>query len=246
MKELENSHVFLTGGSRGLGLEICRTLLQSGNRVTTTARAMTSDLVELSQTHGRQLRFFPCDLSDQAQVDGLIENAELLTEVYDGFVSNAGVGTEGLLTLLPPRTIRHCMDVNLFAPILITQAILKGMLNHQKGGSLVLVASICAHHGQGGLSAYAAAKAGLCGFSKGVARDYGPRGIRSNVVLPGFLETDMTRSLDSNQRAKITQRTALKRTAQTSEIAQVIMHLLSPDASFTTGSEYVVDGGLTG
>jgi 3-oxoacyl-[acyl-carrier protein] reductase len=196
MKDLKNKRFFVTGGTRGLGLEICQALLESNAKVVTCARSITPELKNLQSNFGDAISFIQADLSSEESIESLIEQAGLVTNPVDGFVANAALGADGLLTLMPKSSIRQTLDINLYSVILLTQAILKGLLASEIKGSLVFISSVCAHQGFKGLSVYAATKAGLCGLSKSIAREYGKRGIRSNVVLPGFLKTEMTESLE--------------------------------------------------
>ena len=246
MNDFKNKRFFVTGGTKGLGLEICQALLNSSARVVTCARSKTTELEDLEFKFGDAISFIQADLSSEESVVSLIEEAGLVSDPFDGFVANAALGADGLLTLMPKSDIRQALDINLYSVILLTQAILKGFLASEIKGSLVFISSVCAHRGFKGLSVYAATKAGLCGLSKSIAREYGKRGIRSNVVLPGFLKTDMTASLESNQTEKIRRRSALNRLGTPTEIASTVLHLLSESSNFTTGSECVIDGGLTG
>lgn len=220
MKNLKNKRFFVTGGTRGLGLEICSALLNAHAKVITCARSKTPDLETLETNFGDAITFIQADLSCEKSVESLIGQAGLVTNPLDGFVANAAIGPDGLLTLMPKPDIRQALDINLYSVILLTQAILKGLLASEIKGSLVFISSVCAHQGFKGLSVYAATKAGLCGLSKGIAREYGKRGIRSNVVLPGFLATEMTAPLESNQTEAIRRRTALNRLGTPSEIVK--------------------------
>src|SRR5690606_20335889 len=123
--------------------------------------------------------------------------------------ANAAIGTEGLLTLTSKNRIEECLQVNLLSVILLSREVLKGMLS--RGGSLVFVSSITATRGYAGLSVYSATKGALLSFSRSLAREYGPRGIRSNCILPGFLETEMTGTLANEDRERIQRRTSLQR-----------------------------------
>ena len=245
MDDLNNKRFFVTGGSKGLGLELCRALLKSNASVVTCARSQTAELEALGSEFGNSLSFIKADLSNETGVLSLIDQAGMLTTTFDGFFANAAIGTDGLLTMMPKPKIRQALDINLYSVILMTQAILKGFLASETKGSLVFISSICANRGFKGLSVYAATKAGLCRFSKSIAREYGQRGIRSNVVLPGFLKTNMTASLHSNQTEAVRRRTPLNRLGMPSEIVHTVLHLLSESSNFTTGSECVIDGGLT-
>ena len=235
----------MTGGSRGLGKAICEMLLKSEASVITTARNTSPGIQALIQRFGKRFEFIPCDLSDKDQLETLLREARLLQHPVDGMVANAAIGIEGLLTMLSTNEIQHSLQLNLHATILVTQAVLKGMLAHERSGSLVFISSVCAHQGFKGLSVYAAAKAGLCGFSKGIAREYGSRGIRSSAILPGFLQTEMTQNLNASQLESIRKRTSLKQLGKTGDVTQTVSHLLSDESRYITGSEFVIDGGLT-
>ncbi len=232
----------VTGGSRGLGLAICRRLLTDGWRVVTASRQLSPELTELMAASEGQLEHCCVDLAEPASTRQLSEQARLLDGV-DAFVANAAVGTEGLLTLTSEREIRASIEVNLLAPMLLTREVLKGMLAGG-GGSLVFISSVAARTGLSGLASYSAAKGGLVSFSRALAREYGERGIRSNVVLPGFLETDMSRSLPKEKREQVARRTALKRLGQPDDIVGCVSFLLSEEARWVTGAEFVVDGGM--
>ena len=234
--------VLVTGGSRGLGLEICRTLANAGHAVATVSRKSSSGLEELAAEYPGQIEPHFTDLSRAEEIPGLVQ-ALGLRQGLAGFVANAAICTEGLLTLTSQKRIEECLQVNLLSVILLTREVVKGML--RQGGSLVFVSSITATRGYSGLSVYSATKGALLSFSRSLAREYGPRGIRSNCVLPGFLETEMTGTLGSEDRDRIARRTSLQRLGQPHDVAGTVKFLLSDEAQFVTGAEFVVDGGLT-
>ena len=208
----------------------------------TTSRHSTPELEALIAHSDGRLDHRRVDFGRGDELESFLGTGDFL-EGYDGYVANAGVGTEGLLTLTSEKTLRACVEINLIAPILIARQVVKGMLG--KGGSLVFIASVAARTGLSGLSVYAATKGGLVSFSRSLAREYGDRGIRSNSVLPGFLATDMTSTLASAQRERVARRTALRRIGAVEEVAGVVSFLLSDEARFVTGTEVVVDGGFT-
>lgn len=231
----------VTGGSRGLGLAICARLLAEGWQVVTTARHRTAALDELMARFPGRGEFLASDLGAPDAVTRFCEKARVLAG-FDGFVANAAVGTEGLLTLTPAAAVQRTLNVNLLAPILLARQVVKGML--PKGGSLIFISSVAAVTGWAGLSVYGAAKGGLVSFSRALAREYGERGIRSNCVLPGFLETDMSASLAESQRERLRRRTALGRLGRVEDILGAVSYLLAEASAFVTGSEIVVDGGM--
>jgi 3-oxoacyl-[acyl-carrier protein] reductase len=232
----------VTGGSRGLGLAICRDLLASGWEVVTCARRGNPVVEDLRAQCHPHYSFHEVDLSQPGAVELLASRAGLIDGV-DAFVANAALGTEGLLTLTSERAIRECLEVNLAATILLTREVVKGML--ARGGSLVFVSSVAARTGFSGLSVYAATKGALVSFSKVLAREYGGRGIRSNCVLPGFLETDMSATLSVEQRERLRRRSPLGRLGAVGDVVGAVRYLLSDEARFVTGTELVVDGGFS-
>ena len=234
--------VLITGGSRGLGLALTEALAQSGYRVSTVSRKPSPGLDELAAKFPGQIDPHFADLSQPDQAPGLVERLELRSGLH-GFVANAAIGTEGLLTLTSKRRIEECLHVNLLSVILLTREVIKGML--RAGGSLVFISSITAVRGYAGLSVYSATKGALLSFSRSLAREYGPRGIRANCILPGFLETEMTGSLSQEDRLRIQRRTALQRLGEPNDLTGAVRFLLSDEARFVTGSEFIVDGGLT-
>lgn len=231
---------FLTGGSRGLGLTLCQNLLNEGWQVATVSRAMSPELETLLARNDR-LQYLPLDLANRDEVDAFCQS-DFLSDL-DAFISNAAVGLEGLLTLTPPAEIERCIQVNLTAPIILAREAVKGMLN--RGGSLVFISSVAANNGLAGLSTYSATKGALISFSKAIAREYGERGIRANCILPGFLDTEMSRSLPATERARVERRSALKRLGQPDDVVGAVQFLLSEQARFITGTEIVVDGGFS-
>jgi 3-oxoacyl-[acyl-carrier protein] reductase len=235
---------FVTGGSRGLGLAICERLLSEGHKVVTGSRRSSPPLDLLLQTHPDRLTHHAIDFGDPPSARAFWNSGGLI-EGFDGFVANAAIGTEGLLTLTAEQTIRECVEVNLVATMLLAREVIKGMLGKGHGGSLVFISSVAATRGLTGLSVYAATKGALLAFSRSLAREYGDRGIRSNCILPGFLETDMTRSLPEAQRDRVRRRAALGTLGQPQDLVEAVLFLLGEQARHITGTELVVDGGLT-
>ena len=237
-------NLLLTGGSRGLGLAVCRRMLADGWRVVTVSRKPTPELERLMEEAGGRLEYIACDLGAPGAVGELSAKAGLLDGV-DGFVANAAIGTEGLLTLLGEEAIRRTVEVNLTATMLLAREVVKGMLGSGKAGSLVFISSVAARTGFSGLSVYAATKGAIVAFSKTLAREYGRKGIRSNCVLPGFLDTEMSASLGEEQRKRLARRAALGRLGEVEDVTGAVRFLLSDEARYVTGTELVVDGGST-
>lgn len=207
-----------------------------------TSRKGSTELSGLQRRFGAQITHLPCDFAKEGEVLRLAREARLIDGI-DGYVANAGLGADGLLTLVSEEAIRQCVEVNLVANLLLSREVIKGMLN--RGGSLVFISSVAARTGFTGLTIYSATKGALVSFSRAIAREYGERGIRSNCILPGFLETDMTRGLSGDVQARLARRTALKRLGCPADVAGCVSFLLSDAARYITGTEIVVDGGMT-
>ena len=234
--------ILVTGGSRGLGLAICRRLLDEGHTVLTASRKSSRALARLQSEHAGRITHYRADFADPEAVSELVRSARLL-EGVDGFVANSAIGTEGLLTLTSDRALRECVEVNLIATMRLAREVIKGML--KRGGSLVFIASVAAQRGFPGLSVYSATKGALISFAHVLAREYGTRGIRVNCVLPGFLQTSMNQDLTAAQRERMVRRTPAGRLGRPEDVANWVCFLLSDQARFVTGAEMVVDGGLT-
>jgi 3-oxoacyl-[acyl-carrier protein] reductase len=162
----------------------------------------------------------------------------------DALINNAGVAQDGVLAMMPEEQIERMLQVNLQAALLLTKECVRWMLL-QGQGNIISVSSILAERGFSGLAAYAATKAGLIGMTRSLARELGPRQIRVNAIAPGYVETEMSDSLDMQQRQQIIRRTPLGRLATTEDIVPVVEFLLSPASQFITGQTIVVDGGAS-
>lgn len=236
------NRILITGASRGIGLAICQSLISKDWQILATARSLSSELKELMDQFPNRIEFYPADLSLKISAQHLATVTGLKKRL-DAFVSVAGIADSDLLTLMSRQRIDRLFQVNLLSPLLLAKEAIKGMLG--QGGNIVFISSIAARGDLRGLSVYGATKAGLGALARTIARDYGPRGIRCNSVLPGFIESRMTSGIDGSQRARIARRTALRRLGQAVDVAGVVEFLLSEKANYITGSEWVVDGGMT-
>lgn len=240
-------NVLVTGASRGLGLGITRRLLAAGYCTIAVARKLTDELTALAQPDASRtgaLVFSPFDLSE---IDAIPEFVAMLRKQHGplyGLVNNAGISFEGTLAMMPVSRIEQLVRVNTLAPVVLTKSVVRGMMS-DGGGRIVNMASIIASTGYTGLSVYGATKASLVGFSRSLAREVGPLGITVNCVAPGFIDTEMTSSLDEEQRARIARRSALRKLAGVDDVAGAVEFLLSDQAKNITGTVITVDAGST-
>lgn len=236
-------HVLVTGGSRGLGAAIVEGLLARGDRVSCCSRTPT-DFTRTLETSANAL-YVAADLGDAAAITRFADAAEARFGAPDALVNCAALAADGLLAMLAPDDLAQMVQVNVTGPLLLTREVVRRMLAANVAGAIVNVSSVGGLRGFSGLSAYGATKAALDGLTRGLARELGPRGIRVNSVAPGFVATDMTSSLDGQQRDQIARRTPLGRLGTSGDIVGPVLFLLSDAAQFVTGQVLTVDGGLS-
>jgi 3-oxoacyl-[acyl-carrier protein] reductase len=236
-------NVVVTGGSRGIGLGIVRKLADAGFSPLAIARKESAELRSAIEANG-SIRFVAADLS---AIESIGELAKALRKEHGpifGLVNNAGIGTEGSLALMHNSQIEHLVRLNTLSPIVMTKFIVRSMMS-DGGGRIVNISSIAASSGYSGLSVYSATKASLIAFTRSLAREVGRMGVNVNAVAPGFIETDMTNSLNDEQREQIKRRSALRRMVETDDVANAVEFLLSERAKNITGTVITVDAGST-
>jgi len=226
--------VLVTGGNRGIGLAIARRLAAAGDKVVVTSRS--GDPVE-------ELTVTPCDVRDTAQVDAAFTAAEELNGPVEVLVANAGITRDQLLALMSEDDFTDVLDTNLTGAYRVAKRAVRGMIRLRRG-RIILISSAGALLGSAGQANYAAAKAGLVGFARSLARELASRNITVNVVAPGFVDTDMTAALTDEQRAAIQRGIPLGRNGTPAEVAAAVAFLASADAGYITGAVIPVDGGL--
>lgn len=236
--------ILVTGASRGLGLEITRRELAAGNSIIALSRTLGTGLAEAMQAYPDSLQHLACDLAlPMDQVETIISDSLPPEVVIDGLVNNAAIAYDDLTTNLKVERLGEMLQVNTVAPMWLTRFVIRRMLLHSTSGTLVHISSVCAHTGYKGLAMYAASKGAIEAFSRNVAREWGAKGIRSNCVVPGFMETDMSASLDDEQKRRIYQRTSLKAATCPHSVAAVVSMLLSNESESVTGQNFHVDAG---
>lgn len=241
MSEFEKRVCVVTGATRGIGRAVAEALHAEGacvvgiGRDEAAGRAFERDLsVSL---------FLSADVADRAAVDRCIADVVRRFGGIDHLVSNAGVSRDALVLRMSESDWQHLLDVNLSGAFHVIQAALRSMLRRDHA-SIVAISSVIGDTGNAGQSAYAASKAGLGAFCRSLAKEVAGRGLRVNVVAPGYVETEMTSSLSPELQAAYLARIPLGRGADPREIASVTLFLLSPRASYITGQIIGVNGGL--
>lgn len=232
----------VTGASQGIGKAIAEFLAERG-----------SDLVLLDMIEGKNLAsdlskkgvravFHTLDVSDLQAVERVFNEVAKEMGHIDCLVNNAGITRDKLLLRMSEEDWDQVMRVNLKGVFNCTKSVLRHMLKN--GGSIVSISSVTGLMGNAGQSNYAASKAGLIGFTKSIAREYGERNIRANAVAPGFIQTKMTDALDEGTKERMKQSIPLRRTGEPLDVARVVYFLLSEYSSYITGEVINVSGGL--
>jgi 3-oxoacyl-[acyl-carrier protein] reductase len=237
-------NILITGISKGLGLQITETLLKNGWSVYGISRSKSKDLNSLLLSYPENLKWLQYDLSDSESVRQIIFKEWIGFETpIHGFINNAAVAYDDIITNLNFDALEKMYRVNVFTPLMITKFVLRQMLLHEVKGSIVHLSSISVHTGYKGLSMYASTKGSLEAFSKNTAREWGEKGIRSNCLIAGFMETEMSSTLSDNQKNRIYQRTSLKLPVDISSVANTIEFLISDKSKSITGQNINVDNG---
>lgn len=226
--------VLVTGGNRGIGHAIATAFAAAGDDVAVTYR---------SGEPPEGLLGVRCDVTDTAQVEGAFATVEAEQGPVEVLVSNAGITRDTLLLRMSDEDWSAVLDTNLTGSFKVAKRAAKGMLRMRRG-RIILVSSVVGLLGSAGQVNYAASKAGLVGMARSMARELGSRSITTNVVAPGFVETDMTADLPDATKADYLKAIPLGRATTAAEVANVVRWLASEDASYITGAVIPVDGGL--
>jgi 3-oxoacyl-[acyl-carrier protein] reductase len=232
---LENPAIALvTGGNRGIGLEIARELKLAGFRTVITYR---------SGTPPEGFESVIMDVTSTDSVNSAFEKIESEIGTPEVIIANAGITKDGLVMRMSEEDFEDVINANLTGAFRVTKRAVKGLLK-LKRGRIILIGSVVGSVGAAGQVNYSASKSGLLGMARSYARELGSRGITANVIAPGFVETDMTASLDEKRRTEIAAQVPLGRFSSAEEIAKVVAFIASESASYITGALIPVDGGL--
>jgi len=242
---LDNDIALVTGASRGIGRAIGELLSAQGATVvgTATTEAGAQAISERLQAAGHKGRGMVLDVTDQASIDAVIKAIGAGFGPPTILVNNAGITRDNLLLRMKEDEWQSIIETNLSSVFRLSKACLRGMMKAQKG-RIINIASVVGCTGNPGQSNYAAAKAGIIGFTKSLAREVGSRAITVNAVAPGFIETDMTKALPEQQREALLQGIPLGRLGSPEEVAGVVAFLASDAAGYITGETLHVNGGM--
>eukprot|EP00928_Gymnodinium_smaydae_P037476 TRINITY_DN26006_c0_g1_i1.p1 TRINITY_DN26006_c0_g1~~TRINITY_DN26006_c0_g1_i1.p1 ORF type:complete len:355 (-),score=63.46 TRINITY_DN26006_c0_g1_i1:171-1187(-) len=242
--DLSGKVALVTGASRGIGAAIAQKLAAAGATVIGTAtsdggaQSISSRFVDGLKGEGMKL-----DVTDPSDVDAFMKAVEAKYGAPDILVNNAGITKDGLMMRMKDDQWNRVIETNLNSIFRMTKAALKGMTK-KRWGRIISISSVVGSSGNPGQANYAAAKAGVDGFSRALAREVGPRGVTVNTVAPGFIATDMTEGLKDEWKAKLLESVPAERLGTPDEVAGAVLYLASPSAAYVTGLTMHVNGGM--
>jgi 3-oxoacyl-[acyl-carrier protein] reductase len=240
---LNGEVALVTGASRGIGAAIADTLAAAGAKVIGTATSAAGAQVITDRLASFGGEGAVLEVGDGAAIEALIEGVNKTHGGLSILVNNAGITRDGLLMRMKDDDWEAVINTNLSSIFRTSKAVMRGMMKARKG-RIISIASVIGLTGQAGQANYAAAKAGIIGFSKSLAREIGSRGITVNVIAPGFIETDMTKDLPEAQKKIMLDATALGRFGAPADIANAVLFLASPLGAYITGETLHVNGGM--
>lgn len=243
---LENKGAVVTGGSRGIGRAVAEALAAEGATVAVIYAGnikAAEDTVRTIEEAGGKAFAGQCDVADEAAVTDMVKMVHEKLGTIDVFVNNAGITRDGLLMRMKREDWDAVLSTNLTGVYNCTKAVTKIMMK-QRSGSIINMTSVVGETGNAGQANYAAAKAGVIGFTKSVAKELASRNIRVNAVAPGCIDTDMTAVLSDAVKEEMIKSIPLGRTAAPEEVAQAVVFLASQKAGYITGQTLNVDGGM--
>lgn len=239
---LQNDIALVTGASRGIGQAIAKALAGAGAKVigTATSEAGAAGITSWLGSNGRGAVL---DVGNAGSIEALLADLDSKGEMPTILVNNAAITRDTLLLRMKPEDWDAVISTNLTSVFRLSKGVLKRMMKERRG-RIVSLTSIVGVTGNAGQANYAAAKAGLIGFSKSLAKEIASRGITVNTVAPGFIDTDMTRALTDEQRTALTSQVPMSRLGTVDDIAAAVLFLCSAGASYITGETLHVNGGM--
>ncbi|ARO99029.1 3-oxoacyl-[acyl-carrier-protein] reductase FabG [Vibrio alginolyticus] len=242
MMNLEGKIALVTGASRGIGRAIAELLVERGATVIGTATS-ESGAAAISEYLGDNGKGLALNVTDVESIEATLKTINEEFGVIDILVNNAGITRDNLLMRMKDDEWNDIIDTNLTPIYRMSKAVLRGMMK-KRAGRIINVGSVVGTMGNAGQTNYAAAKAGVIGFTKSMAREVASRGVTVNTVAPGFIETDMTKALNDDQRAATLSNVPAGRLGDPREIASAVVFLASPEAAYITGETLHVNGGM--
>ncbi len=245
MTTLDGQIALVTGATRGIGQAILHSLGKAGATVVGTATSIdgAAAIQKTIDAAGFKGAGMMLNVQDGAQIEAVMKAIEAKFGGVSVLVNNAGITRDTLLMRMKDEDWQAVMETNLTAVFRLSRAVVKNMMK-ARGGRIINVASVVGFMGNAGQTNYVAAKAGMVGFTKALAREIGSRGVTVNCVAPGFIDTDMTKTLTPEQVAKLVENVPLGRLGQVGDVAEAVCFLASPGASYITGSTIHVNGGM--
>ena len=249
MGMLANKNILITGGSRGIGAAIVRTAMEEGANVAFTFLNSTDEAEKLAgelsgQYPDQRCLARPCDVTDAQAMENTVKEIIGEFDRVDGLVNNAGITRDAVLARMTQQQWESVVNTNLGSMFNATKPLILQMVK-QRGGSIVNISSVVGVYGNSGQSNYAAAKAGMIGFTKSLSAEVAPQNVRVNAVAPGYIHTDMIGMLDHDTLDYVRNKISLRRLGTVEDVAPVVCFLLSDRAAYITGQVIQVDGGIT-
>jgi 3-oxoacyl-[acyl-carrier protein] reductase len=243
---LKNKNAIVTGGTRGIGREIAKTLAENGANIAINYRNYNEEiesLIEELKSFGVKVVAVKCDVSDEEEVNNFIKEVKDNFESIDILINNAGITKDGLIIRMNEKDFDDVINVNLKGTFNTTKAVSAVMVK-QRYGKIINISSVVGVTGNAGQCNYAASKAGVIGFSKSVARELAARNINVNVIAPGYINTDMTKVLPDRVKEEVLKTIPMKKIGEPKEVANLALFLSSNLSDYITGQVINVDGGM--
>ncbi len=240
---LKGKSALVTGASGGIGSAVTRALHNQGAELIING-TRSSELEKLAAELGEKVHVLQSDLADANSIGHLAEEAEKISDKgIDILVNNAGITRDNLLVRLSDQDLMDVINLNLIAGFHLTRKIIRGMMK-RKWGRVIGISSVVGITGNAGQTNYAAAKAGMIGFSKALALEVASRGITVNNIAPGFIKTPMTKDLSEEQVTRLQASVPIGRLGEAEDVAAAVVYLASSEASYVTGATLNVNGGM--